>query len=1098
MSTNNSLFDSIGIISNSQGKYDKTIIGTITSIVDATKKKYRVEHEFCELYVYSNAENYEVGDTVYINVPNGNFSNQKFILGKVQNEDDMIITTDLENSLIVSNRIFNLHLVREEAYTFNGAKYKTDKEDLLKNYLDIYKNKYMIIYARFHSINQIKEEYGIEIKWSNDLKYTLSLADMNGSIFRPRGELQYKLIKIPNNEIPTITTYCLNDKDSQNLQISTFYLSFASQEDLSKLFYYLDIKQTNNNPLTLKANLYHDGTKVNPKKCQWYAETLNYNYNGEAGIGWMPITNGTETSINLNKAQVPQCFVSTQDTYTKNGDIYNLIRSFNFTNFPAFAVIDRLYTLELDNDSCSFEFNTQVILNAKEEEDLVILSNYTTNLGGKLTLKGKYNEITKLLTLVEGEIKYINIDKEYLPEIEEEITEEKPFIKYNSNNNLTVCETINQDDLRSFKVMTYYNDIDYLSEVITVNGSDQAFTLLETPTNDKIDEFELIDSEQDYQIFYYTDQDDNIILSSPDSFQLYSNLKAHFYRYGTGYGTALWQLQDNLSSGRLKIKGQTLFHYDYNGNIDDDIYNKEYTIELILPSNIDIIDIKWYLTNGIKNNNVKELYSDSTELKLGEKYAPHNSMFDSLWVDAKGKVHFTIKPVHNTRYFNNILRAQCSTDFLNQSSKMVTINKTVEIDFIKNGYQGTNNSEYCCVVKYVDAFGQIVNDEEALLSSSQNEKNNIYVKPFIYKNNQLYNSNNIKITWESHSYHINIDNSGKISWQDNNFDEFPNYYYVTAKIEVDDYVLYYHQPVYVHPVINKVSYLEVPKFIQYTSAGNSPQWHNKVLKYGEYQDNFFIAYDNIVSITLNDKIAPLANYNNSSGIGVVLVTIGDKIVIYCPIVTYLEYQNKTLEGWNGTTITVKDKENKDTEILTPQVGVGGVNENGYYSGIIMSNDDKTSGGLYGYKDGEQQFALDSEGNVILGASGQIQVTQQGSQIGGWNLTNNQLQGGKTILHSENGITTNSIQINSSRPHPNGTDTIVEGIIGATPSANDENVDVFGVQTNNRMVIKADYINIAGTTDILLQNGKGDSISLQGLIDELDSISARLQELEKPK
>ena len=68
--------------------YDKTLIGTIIAIIESATGHYRVEINsiIYEAYSLDGSRAYEVGDQVYIKIPQGNMDMRKFIEGQVINE----------------------------------------------------------------------------------------------------------------------------------------------------------------------------------------------------------------------------------------------------------------------------------------------------------------------------------------------------------------------------------------------------------------------------------------------------------------------------------------------------------------------------------------------------------------------------------------------------------------------------------------------------------------------------------------------------------------------------------------------------------------------------------------------------------------------------------------------------------------------------------------------------------------------------------------------------------------------------------------------------------------------------------------------------
>ena len=91
MSTNmeqnfDNLFEALGIIVDSKlknVKYDKTIVATILDDSNAEKQqKYRCSDGSYEFDAYSDKTDYKKGDSVQVSIPNGDYDQQKYIVGK--------------------------------------------------------------------------------------------------------------------------------------------------------------------------------------------------------------------------------------------------------------------------------------------------------------------------------------------------------------------------------------------------------------------------------------------------------------------------------------------------------------------------------------------------------------------------------------------------------------------------------------------------------------------------------------------------------------------------------------------------------------------------------------------------------------------------------------------------------------------------------------------------------------------------------------------------------------------------------------------------------------------------------------------------------
>ena len=68
--------------------FDKTIVCTIKDNSNAQYGEYYVTDGSSSFFAYTETTTYEIGDSVYVSVPNGDFDNQKLIRGRyIANSD---------------------------------------------------------------------------------------------------------------------------------------------------------------------------------------------------------------------------------------------------------------------------------------------------------------------------------------------------------------------------------------------------------------------------------------------------------------------------------------------------------------------------------------------------------------------------------------------------------------------------------------------------------------------------------------------------------------------------------------------------------------------------------------------------------------------------------------------------------------------------------------------------------------------------------------------------------------------------------------------------------------------------------------------------
>lgn len=89
--------------------FDKTINCTIIDDKKASEGQYKVTDGSAKFYAYSASTDYKENDAVYVTVPNGDFNNQKIIIGKqvTKNTSPFLFTTPFDTIVDVSTNLIN-------------------------------------------------------------------------------------------------------------------------------------------------------------------------------------------------------------------------------------------------------------------------------------------------------------------------------------------------------------------------------------------------------------------------------------------------------------------------------------------------------------------------------------------------------------------------------------------------------------------------------------------------------------------------------------------------------------------------------------------------------------------------------------------------------------------------------------------------------------------------------------------------------------------------------------------------------------------------------------------------------------------------------
>lgn len=156
MNLTKSLLDAISIIATKTAEEvssDKTIKGIVKKIVSISEGKYLITYNDGSFYAYTESDSkktFSVGEEVYILVPEGDMSQKKFILGKVENEEIKTSLKTSKNSLLNNYVVVGNNSVIDEGY---GWPVKRRMQPLQLNPYKI--NDFYYCYLR--NKNEVKE-----------------------------------------------------------------------------------------------------------------------------------------------------------------------------------------------------------------------------------------------------------------------------------------------------------------------------------------------------------------------------------------------------------------------------------------------------------------------------------------------------------------------------------------------------------------------------------------------------------------------------------------------------------------------------------------------------------------------------------------------------------------------------------------------------------------------------------------------------------------------------------------------------------------------------------------------------------------------------
>lgn len=348
-------------------QFDKTIKAKIYSIVDLDTGEYKVRYNGNIFSAFANdlKQTYKIDEWVYVNVPEGNFSDKKLIMSVVSKQSlTQSQLTSLQNSILeISPEFSQLYGGIYNPSTKYGviAGAPRDNENS-RNYIykgpdtfqaegfhglfQQYSNNYELIRiqasfsTQFYALHS-KGNYGLEIefyaKGNNIVSYKLDLNSFNGDPYRLSvASPQSTIIKVQKNYLLGLKSIKLFEEDFEydrlvkngqvtnefnteypNIFVQDISLQYVEQRDLSDTSYYLTIAAprgiaftSNISTLDLKGRLIYMGKDImdDKCKCQWYIRDLSVMigedvYDKEVGFGWRPL-DVTEDTLSLDASQV--------------------------------------------------------------------------------------------------------------------------------------------------------------------------------------------------------------------------------------------------------------------------------------------------------------------------------------------------------------------------------------------------------------------------------------------------------------------------------------------------------------------------------------------------------------------------------------------------------------------------------------------------------------------------------------------------------------------------------------------------------------------------------------------------------------------------
>lgn len=1021
----------------SQLQFDKTVQAMIYEIknLDIGEYKVRYKGNIFSAFAENPDNTYDVGEAVYIKVPEGDFSNKKFITSTVSSQS---LTEG--QMLELQNSVFELSPLFDEMY---GGLYDRRKtygviagmpEGQTGSYDYIYQgpqnfqsNGYHGLfqqYAGMYDLIRIKASfmtqfydvhnkgsYGIEVEFytyqDDPVTYTLDLNSFNGdpyglTVFSP----QYIIVKTQKNYLMGIKSIKLFERNFEydrlikngqvtadqnttvpNIFVKDIEIQYVDVKDLTDSNYYLMIKGLNGIALTnnistleLLGRLVYKGKDIMDEKtcqCKWFVRDLTVMigeddlYDKEAGPGWRPLPQTTPKII-LTKADI---------IYEQK---YKLIVTYNETVFLQAEI---------------------QVFNLNNRYDYEIVQDITN---GEIWLRLQNNQATKE---VDEKIQQAwNEYQEDIKQIQEQMTNGTITTEY-GNSRINTLRS-NYD-----KLIKQYEAEKQLAIQNSVLKGDWFFS----------------QPDGEYRAIK---QNDNKPVNSIPVREYLRHSSTTFYcqvydlSYSTIVGTTEYIVVNSESSEDVSVQyvGDDMFRYDANGDIAITDSEKERTLQVNLVWNSGIgtgYIVEWYMRDSLGN-----------ELPLTSAYyQPQDSMIEEIWVDNYNILHYNIRQKYKMNLNNNTLIVKVTT--INQEQYYFY----KEILFLKDGDQGTNGTTYVVAVRPCDGDLNKLSGLQPLVYNS-GWRNTLRLNCYVYKDGELINYNPkfaITYKWIGVNVSIDLDSSQVVTVSgqgspSSSSNSAELQFYVKAEVQITDSTnnrkifVYASYPIDV--AVGGIDYSlidisSIPSYILYTASGVTPTFYSNNIEFlyngNDMTTSINSMNPNILQIEespadsglyylrpASSFIAENVKDLTQSNIGVLKCQYTTNQFFIHPVIMYLNtYGNEAINGWNGEELDIDER---GQYIFAPQIGAGRKDSSNRFSGVVMGvkadpdvSENKT--GLYGYQSGINTFGLMEDGKAFFGAKsggGQIVVDGRYAIIYGGDVKINESSGNR-ITPAANGM-----------------------------------------------------------------------------------------------
>lgn len=918
-------------------KFDKTVTGKIIDNSKANIGEYTIKEGVVEYIAYSENTSYKIDDAVYVTIPNGDYSQQKMITGKViVNEETYITSNSLDSFLdITGNLILD----------------KTAIGRLIANHTDISKQE-VLIDSQLFDENALVNYTRLAI--SVDVKTNLNAWKVKEGKYGIRIDIS----TYDNDEIKTLNFS--NKNMFGNVYNFTTFQTQTMIFDISSI--------TNIKSISISFYQEENSFKTNDGELIPFKDDMGFD------IAPNLLLKNISLSLGYDKSEfevgVDKVLLSCNDSKVYNKTLEEeYYRSIKLT-WIHWDEQNNLYPIISETNDFDFDIRWyRYRLSAQAVEELAQAYNAET---------GVFN--TDEIQQLKEEIEQLEIQKEQL------------LANADEEGNLNPEDIIKYDD--------YLNQIESLSQQksILLNQifRDEQGNLISDLYMDNNWEYQDVYTQLfNYYFLPYANREEEQIVAIIIQYDEEGN-KTIYKSEPLVFKNANPVLENSSANSGLKLTFMdetegNYFIYNKNNKITDlreSVKIRTIKVDLVQNTGLEtsLLDencvIKWTYPENDSNTMIQVIETNNNELtyKIKETYSSwqvENTIACEIVKDGESfygsqSLNFGIAGTNGSdatlviSFTNNKRTLESNGSFYYQRAIQAHSPESVQfkLELFNSKGKLIELSDRCTVTWHLEGLN---GDWE--ISTDVTEEGN----------------NNLPILWGGNSDAILIPPISGFEIND-------HLILVATVTGYTNYPLVTKFPIPITANIEDFNYINGPTEVIYSTVGSPIAFDTpyKLFTCGNAvhtNAKWIISNGGKYTGTLseNNILQPLIIYMPDAPKYGVLATINEVPVWYQPILVMQNaFGSTTLNNWSGKTIELNEDEGT---IVSPAIAAGKKEEDNSFSGIMMgdwsvsdtSQEISAQTGLYGFHKGAVSFAFTEDGKGFIGKAGKGRIEFDGDK-----------------------------------------------------------------------------------------------------------------------